>query len=108
MAAGTPAKPGRRFPGFELLFAGLGSLVLLLVVAPLLGIFLTASLSGLSAAAVDAEVTRSIRLTLSAALAATLVCTLAGVPLAYLLARHRFPGRSVLLALVDLPVVIPH
>ena len=108
MSPADHAKPGRRFPGFELLFAGLGSLVLLLVVAPLLGLFLTATLSGLSGAALDAEVTRSIRLTLGAALVATLVCALAGVPLAYLLARHRFPGRAVVLALIDLPVVIPH
>jgi molybdate/tungstate transport system permease protein len=108
VGAGAPAQPGRRFPGFELLFAGLGALVLLLVVAPLLGLFLTASVAGLSAAAADAEVLRSVRLTLGAALTATLACTVTGVPLAYLLARHRFPGRAVLLALADLPVVIPH
>ena len=108
MPAGTPARLGRSFPGFELLSAGLGSLVLLLVVAPLLGVFLTGSLSGLSAAAVDAEVTRSIRLSLGAALTATLFCALAGIPLSYLLARRRFWGRPVLLALIDLPVVVPH
>ncbi|MBB5233912.1 ABC transporter permease [Deinococcus budaensis] len=37
-----------------------------------------------------------------------LLCTLGlGTPVAYLLARRRFPGRTVLDALLDLPLVLP-
>jgi len=93
---------------FELGLALLGSLVLLLVVAPLLGLALSGKAHTLSAALGDREVLASIELTLSAAAVATLAGTVAGVPLAYLLARRRFTGRAVLLALIDLPVVVPH
>ncbi len=31
-----------------------------------------------------------------------------GIPLAYVLARHRFPGKHVLEALIDIPIIIPH
>jgi molybdate/tungstate transport system permease protein len=94
--------------GRDLVFALLGSLLLLLVVAPLLGLFVATTLGELTQAAADREVTGSIRLTLLAALAATVVCSVCGVPLAYLLARRDFPGKAVLLALIDIPIIIPH
>ncbi len=97
-----------RISWFALIFAALGSCVLLLIVAPLLALVLSSSLGELSQAAADAEVTQSIRLTLAAALAATIVCTLAGVPLSYVLARKKFFGKTVLLAIIDLPIIIPH
>ncbi|MBI4676584.1 MAG: ABC transporter permease [Elusimicrobia bacterium] len=86
----------------------LGSTVLLFVLAPLLAMVLDTSAPELSQALADRELTDSIRLTLGTALAATLVCSLGGVPLAWLLARKRFPGRALLLAVIDLPVIIPH
>ncbi len=97
-----------RLSWFALIFAALGSCVLLLIVAPLLALVLSSSLGELSQAAADAEVTQSIRLTLAAALAATIVCTLAGVPLSYVLARKKFYGKTALLAIIDLPIIIPH
>ena len=41
------------------------------------------------------------------ALAATALAALVAIPLAYLLARRRFPGRSLLEALITLPLVLP-
>ena len=52
-------------------------------------------------------VTESLRLSLVSAAAATVFSFLVGVPLAWLLARGSFPGRSVLRALVTLPMVLP-
>jgi len=97
-----------RISWFALIFATLGSCVLLLIVAPLLALVLSSSFGELSQAAADAEVTQSIRLTLAAALAATIVCMLAGVPLSYVLARKKFYGKTALLAIIDLPIIIPH
>ena len=97
-----------RISWFALILAVLGSCVLLLIVAPLLALVLSSSFGELSQAAADAEVTQSIRLTLVAALAATLICTLAGVPLSYVLARKKFFGKTALLAIIDLPIIIPH
>lgn len=104
---GVKGAPGRRWI-FHLALALAGSLVVLLVVAPLLGMVVSTSLSDLSAAARDRQVLESLRVTLVAAFWATLVATLGGVPLAWLLARRRFRGRSLLLAVLDLPIVVPH
>ncbi len=93
---------------FHLLLAVLGSALVLLVLAPLVGMVVATSFSELSAAAADRVVLESIRVTLVAAAWATLACTVLGVPLAYLLARRRFVGRSLLLATIDLPIAIPH
>jgi len=102
-----PASPIGRSP-FGLAMTALGSCVLLFIIAPLVGLLLSSRPAELAAAVGDAEVTGSIGLTLAAALAAAAAGTLTGVPLAYVLARKRFFGRSVLLAIIDLPIIIPH
>lgn len=48
-----------------------------------------------------------IRLSLIVALTATLCALVFGLPIAWLLARRRFPGRSLLEVLVLLPMVLP-
>ncbi len=98
---------GRRW-WFHIALALLGSVLVLFILAPLIGMFVTTSLSELSQAARDRLVLESIHVTLTAAMWATLACTVVGIPLAYLLARKRFPGRSLLLAIIDLPIAIPH
>jgi len=52
-------------------------------------------------------VTQALRLSLITSLAATAVAVVLGVPLAWVLARMRFIGRSLLRALVILPMVLP-
>ncbi len=52
-------------------------------------------------------VTDALRLSITTALAATGISLLLGVPLAWVLARTRFPGRSAARALVILPMVLP-
>jgi molybdate/tungstate transport system permease protein len=108
MAEPLNAAPRSGLPWSDLLFALLGSTVVLLIVAPLLGLVLASSFGELSAAVADKEVIASVRLTLGCALAATLLCTVGGIPLAYLVARKRFWGRTALLAVIDLPIIIPH
>ena len=49
----------------------------------------------------------ALRLSLTTALAATGISLLFGIPLAWVLARTRFPGRSALRAVVILPMVLP-
>lgn len=98
----------RSWPWFQLVLVLLGSALVLLVVAPLAGMFVTTSLGDLTQAAADEQVRQSMRLTLACALGATVACTVTGVPLGYLLARKRFFGRAVLMAVIDLPIIIPH
>jgi molybdate/tungstate transport system permease protein len=92
----------------RLLVALLGAILILFIVGPLLRLLLMASPASLGQALADPELRASIALTVGTATAATLIAALLGVPLAYLLARHRFRGRSVVQGLIELPVVIPH
>ncbi|MDP1623888.1 MAG: ABC transporter permease [Bacteroidales bacterium] len=92
----------------QLTFIFLGSLVLLLIVAPLAGMFLDTTPTQLFETARETEVQDSIWLTIYTSLAGTLVFSIAAIPLAYLLARKQFPMKKLVTGIIDLPVVIPH
>lgn len=49
----------------------------------------------------------AVKVTLVTSLLALAVTVAAGTPLAYILARKRFPGRDLLDVLIDLPLVLP-
>ncbi|MBI1847115.1 MAG: molybdate ABC transporter permease subunit [Candidatus Rokubacteria bacterium] len=55
----------------------------------------------------SAEALSALGLSLRVALLATALNAIIGVPLAYLLARRRFPGRALVDLLVTLPLVLP-
>lgn len=55
----------------------------------------------------DRRVLVALRVTITAAAAATLINGLGGLLLAWVIARYRFAGRQVLDALVDLPFALP-
>jgi len=93
---------------FEAVLVLLASLVVLFVVAPLAGMFFSTTFGKLLETAGDRQVVDSIGLTLRAAFFATAVSTLGGIPLAYVLARKRFWGRSFLATLIELPIIVPH
>lgn len=92
----------------RVVIAGLGACLVLFVVGPLLRLLWESSPTSLSQALRDPELRASIILTMLTATVATLLAALLGIPLAYVLARRRFPGRRVIQGLIDLPVVIPH
>ena len=52
-------------------------------------------------------VTEALRLSLVTSSISAVVAAVLGTPVAFLLARYRFPGRAVLDSLVDLPMVLP-
>ncbi|MFW5707921.1 MAG: ABC transporter permease [Bacteroidota bacterium] len=83
-------------------------LIILFIVAPLLGMLFKTSGSEYITTLQDQEVSRSISLTLLASMGATLIFGILSIPLAWLLARKRFPLRNVINGIIDLPVVIPH
>jgi molybdate/tungstate transport system permease protein len=93
---------------FNAVFIGLSGLLVVFVLLPLLVTLLTSNAEQNSGAMVDEEVFRSLGLTFLAGSIATGLTLISGVPLAYMLARHTFIGKSLVGALVDLPVVIPH
>ncbi len=56
----------------------------------------------------DADVRRSIWLSLYTSGAAAVISLVFGTPFAYLLARKSFPGKKLVESVVDLPIMIPH
>lgn len=84
------------------------SLLLLFLAAPIVKLVADAGGAGLVRLGSDAELRNSLLLTGLTATAATLIGVLCGTPLAWLMARKRFPGRAILSALLDLPLLIPH
>jgi molybdate transport system permease protein len=52
-------------------------------------------------------VTEALRLSLVTSSISAVVAAVLGTPVAFLLARYRFPGRAVVDSLVDLPMVLP-
>jgi molybdate transport system permease protein len=84
--------------------AAIGTLFLVL---PLLGLVIRAPWSDLGARLSDPGVGQALRLSLLSASLATAVSLVLGVPIAWVLARSRMRGRSVLRALVTVPLVLP-
>jgi molybdate transport system permease protein len=74
---------------------------------PLVGLLLRASWRDLPRLLVESEAVGALRLSLVTATIATVISLVLGVPLAWVLARARFLGRSLLRALVTLPLVLP-
>jgi molybdate/tungstate transport system permease protein len=92
----------------SLLFAALGGVVLLFIIAPLISMFVSCSLPELAETTKDAEVRSSIWLTLWTSMAATALFAIAAIPFSYLLARKGFPLKGLVTGIIDLPIVIPH
>lgn len=81
----------------------------LFLLLPLVAVFLEAFRRGFEvflAALDDRAALSAIRLTLTAAVWSVLLNTIFGVAAAWLIAKFRFKGRSVLLSLIDLPFAV--
>ena len=75
------------------------ALALAFLVLPLLALLVRTPWSTVPEQLLTAEVGQALRL--------SLVCLVLGVPLAWVLARAQFPGRSLVRALVTVPLVLP-
>jgi molybdate/tungstate transport system permease protein len=89
-------------------FLPLALLLLLFVVLPLLTTILQTPLQTLWQTATDRQVLSALGITFYAAVWAAVLALLTGVPLAYLLARYKFPLKTWVEGLINLPIVIPH
>ncbi|CAN5605371.1 ABC transporter permease [soil metagenome] len=74
---------------------------------PFLGLLQRTAWSKLGRDLGTEESLEALKLSLATSLSATAVVVLFGTPLAWLLARSEFPGRSLLRGLVLLPMVLP-
>ncbi len=86
---------------------GLAAVAAALFVLPLVGLLLRVPWSELWADLTDQASREALRLSVLCTVAASALSVALGLPLAWVLARLRFPGRSVLRGLVLLPLVLP-
>ena len=98
---------GQDSPGFKAAAIGLASLFIgLMLVLPLLLVFSQALSKGLGAALAaltDPDTLAAIRLTLLTAAVAVPLNMVIGLCASWAVAKHDFPGKSVLITLIDLP-----
>ena len=87
--------------------AALAAVAALLFALPLLGLLQRAAWSDLWDDLTTPAARDALRLSLECSLWSTALSVVLGVPLAWVLARGQFPGRSLLRALVLLPMVLP-
>lgn len=120
MGAGGARRPGaaagghtvntrrRRPTAIVVLFSFLGAVLLAFVLVPVMALILGTSPGSVAQAFDEGVVRWSLWLTLYAALIATAIAFVFGVPLAYLLARRDFRGKALIEGLIDVPIVFPH
>lgn len=93
---------------FTILLVILGSVILLFLTLPLFKMLIGTSPSVLLTTLAQSDVSASVILTMKVSLFATVFALITGLPLAYLIARYEFFGKSFLETLVDIPIMIPH
>lgn len=94
--------------GFSFILVIFGLFLILFLVSPLVMTIFSVSFSDFWSLWADTAVIQSVKTTFLAAFLAVFWGIMSGVPLAYLFARSHFPGKGLLQALVNLPLIIPH
>jgi len=90
------------------IFVILAALLILFLTIPLLKLILGVSIDSYLVTLKDTEVLSSILLTMKVSLMATFFVVITGLPLAYIIARYEFFGKSLLESLIDIPTMVPH
>ncbi len=93
--------------GFFLVMGGISASFILLIVLLLIADLLYTSVDDFWTAVKKPEVQAAFRLTLITCTLAAILSVVVATPLAYLLARFKFPGRWIVDTIVDIPIVLP-
>ncbi len=103
------ANRGRDWRGWPLrvVVGLLAALFFLFLGVPLVSLVLRASPVAVWGALLQADVLQALQISVVTTCVSTLLTFVFGLPVAYVLARTRFPGRRVLETLVTLPTVLP-
>src|SRR5260370_38466588 len=106
--ASEPAK--RRFSSDRLFIAGLsiiGAIYLLLILAMIAADASFTTPAFILRALRTPEIRYSIKLSMITCTLTAILCLWVAVPLGYLLSRVKFPGRGLVDAILDIPIVLP-
>jgi molybdate transport system permease protein len=89
-------------------FVWVGAMLALLFLSlPLVGLLKRVAWTGVFASVTSGPASEALRLSLITSVFATVIALILGLPLAWVLARIEFRGRSIVRALVMLPMVLP-
>ncbi|PHO09859.1 molybdenum ABC transporter permease [Malaciobacter canalis] len=93
---------------FTVLLITLAFIIVFFLSVPILKMFVGVGSDKLIETIKDGEVLASIWLTMKVSAWAMMFVLITGLPLAYIIARYNFPGRSLIESIIDIPVMIPH
>lgn len=102
----TVVRRGSDVP-FFVVMGGISSCFILLIVLLLLADLRFASIAEFKAALLKPEIQFAFRLTILSCTVAALLSIWVATPLGYLLSRFKFPGRTLIDTIVDIPIVLP-
>ena len=92
---------------FALFLAAALALALVFLALPVAAVFLDVGPARLLDSLGDRSATDALRLSLETSAVAVAIIVLVGTPAAYLLALRRFRGRSLVVSVIELPLVLP-
>jgi molybdate transport system permease protein len=114
IVSGSPESTVNRLPlrtrsdvPFFVVMSGLSSTFIILVALMLVANVLFTSTDDIQSALAKPEIQAAFRLTLLSCTIAALLSLWVATPLGYLLSRYRFPGRTVIDTLIEIPIVLP-
>jgi len=90
------------------IFIVISTILLLFLSIPLIKLIFGIPINTYISTLQDNETINSIILTMKVSLYSTIIVLILGLPLAYLLARYNFFGKSLIESLIDIPTMIPH
>ncbi|MBZ4655836.1 MAG: sulfate/molybdate transporter, permease [Thermoanaerobacter sp.] len=93
---------------YKVIFYLLSGFLILFFSYPIAKLIYNAGLLNIFKTLLEKEVYSSIGLTFYISLYAVIITFITGIPLAYILARYNFWGKSFIEAVIDLPTMIPH
>ena len=105
-----PLRRRSAIPGFGFTLGVTALYLAVIVVIPLGALLARASglgLAGIAEIAMQPRVAAALRVSFGVALAAAVLSALIGAPVAWALARYRFPARRLFDAAIDLPFALP-
>jgi molybdate/tungstate transport system permease protein len=104
----TPRFKLARYDPLMLFFSIIGAFAIVFIFLPIVMMYTTLDTGTFSKTLGNKDVWDGIFLSVSTAASATIIAIIFGVPLAYVMARKEFPGKSVIQGIIDLPIVVPH
>ncbi len=97
-----------RSKSFNITLIVLAFIIVFFLSVPILKMFIGVGSEKLLITIKDGEVLGSIWLTMKVSAWAMIFVLFTGIPLAYLIARYDFYGRSFIESIIDIPIMIPH